>query len=35
MNIPVKTIGGDGTPLNGKIEILNKTLANITRAILI
>ena len=32
MNIIVQTKGGDAYSLNGKIEIPNKTLANITRA---
>ena len=32
MNIIVQTTGGGESLLNGKIEILNKTLDNITRA---
>ena len=34
MNIIVKTTGRDASPLNGKIKIPNKTLANIARALL-
>ena len=35
MNIIVQTTGGDAYSLNGKSESPNKTLANITRAILL
>ena len=35
MNIVVKTTGGDASYLNGKSEIPNKTLANITIALLL
>ena len=35
MNIIVQTTGGDASSLNGKSESLNKTLANITRALLL
>ena len=35
MSIIVKTIGGDSSPLNGKSEVPNKTLANLTRALLL
>ena len=35
MNIIVQTTGGDASSLNGKIEIPNKTLANITIALLL
>ena len=35
MNIIVQNTGGDASSLNGKSESLNKTLANITRALLI
>ena len=35
MNIIVQTAGGDASPLNGKSEISNETLANITRDILL
>ena len=35
MNIIVQTTGGDEFSINGKSEIPNKTLANITRAILL
>ena len=35
MNIIVQTTGGDASSLNGKSESPNKTLANITRALLI
>ena len=35
MNIIVQTICGDLSSLNGKIEIPIKTLANITRALLL
>ena len=35
MNIIVQTTGGDESSLNGKIESPNKTLANITRALLL
>ena len=33
MNIIVHTTGGDASSLNGKSEIPNNTLANITRAL--
>ena len=35
MNIIVQTTGGYASSLNGKSEIPNKTLANITRALLL
>ena len=35
MNIIVQTTGGDASSLNGKSEIPNKTLANITRSLLL
>ena len=35
MNIIVQTTGGDASSLNGKGESPNKTLANITRALLL
>ena len=35
MNIIVRTIGGDSSSINGKSEIPNKTLANITRYLLL
>ena len=35
MNITVQTIGVDTSSINGKSEIPNKTLANITRDILL
>ena len=35
MNITVQTTGGDASSLNGKSESPNKTLANITRALLL
>ena len=35
MNIVVQTTGGDASSLNGKSEIPNKTLDNITRALLL
>ena len=35
MNIIVQNTGGNDSSLNGKSEIPNKTLANITRAILL
>ena len=35
MNIIVQTTSGDASSLNGKIEIPDNTLANITRAILL
>ena len=35
MNIIVQTTGGDASSLNGKSESTNKTLANITRALLL
>ena len=35
MNIIVQTTGGDASSLNGKSESSNKTLANITRDILL
>ena len=35
MNIIVQTTGGDASSLNGKSESPNKTLANITRALLL
>ena len=35
MSIIVQTIGGDEYVLKGEIEIPNKTLANITRALLL
>ena len=35
MNIIVQTIGGDEYSLNGENEIPNKTLANITMALLL
>ena len=35
MNIIVQNIGGDACYLKGKSEIPNKTLANITRALLL
>ena len=35
MKIIVQTIGGYASSLNGEIEIPNKTLANITRALLL
>ena len=35
INIIVQTTGGYASSINGKIEIPNKTLANITRALLL
>ena len=35
MNIIVQTTGGDASPLNGKSEIPNKTLSNITISLLL
>ena len=35
MNMIVQTTGGYASPINGKSEIPNKTLANITRALLL
>ena len=35
MNIIVQTTGGDASSLNGKSESPNKTLANITRSLLL
>ena len=35
MNIIFQTTGGDASSLNGKSESPNKTLANITRALLL
>ena len=35
MNIIVQTTGGDASSLNCKIESPNRTLANVTRAILL
>ena len=35
MNIIVQTTGGDASSINGKNESPNKTLGNITRAILL
>ena len=35
MNIIVQTTGGDASSLNGKSKSPNKTLANITRALLL
>ena len=35
MNIIVQTTGGDASSLNGKSESPNKTLANITRALVL
>ena len=35
MNIIIETTGGDSYDLNGKIDSPNKTLANITTALLL
>ena len=35
MNFIVQTTGGDASSINGKIESPNKTLANITGALLL
>ena len=35
MNIIVQNTGGDESSLNGKIEIPNKILANVTRSLLL